>query len=400
MQQRDVRRSQDARFAIESEFPSEAGTPPSVQSALDEFQSEDDFPSEHGSTVPRHHAASSRPAFVSFLNTRVVVGIGAAALAVMAVVFVRPHDGPVAPVERVVATHPHVDSTDEVVTKNRPRQLADRGAATMPVPLVRSSDIRHQPAYSPAFGVGGTVLFFHEGKNGATSLLKATLADDGSLAGISTLMRDGSSNYHVQESPDQMRIAFDSDRDGVRGVYVADHDGARAMRISGEGYAAVPHWSPDGAHLVFIRAEPRRPKVWNLWTWDTATSTLDRLTSHSIGQPWGGSWFPDSRRLAYSYEDRLVILDTRSGEQRVFPSPLRRRLVRTPAVSPDGRWIVFQVYRDGVWALDVRRGSMRRILNDRSAEEFAWSPDGRSLAYHSRRDGEWGIWSIPGRAIS
>ena len=48
-------------------------------------------------------------------------------------------------------------------------------------------------------------------------------------------------------SPDGKQIAFDSDRDGTRGVYVADADGQRVRRVSGEGYAAVPSWSPDGA---------------------------------------------------------------------------------------------------------------------------------------------------------
>jgi Tol biopolymer transport system component len=61
-------------------------------------------------------------------------------------------------------------------------------------------------------------------------------------------------------------------------------------------------------------------------------------------------------------------------------------------VSPDGRRVVFQVFGDGVWMLDVSSGSMRRILDDPSAEEIAWAPDGRRIAYHSRRDGAWKIW--------
>jgi Tol biopolymer transport system component len=61
-------------------------------------------------------------------------------------------------------------------------------------------------------------------------------------------------------------------------------------------------------------------------------------------------------------------------------------------VSPDGRSVIFQVFKDGVWLLDVQTQSVQRILDDPTAEEFAWTPDGRRIAYHSRRDGQWKIW--------
>ena len=62
----------------------------------------------------------------------------------------------------------------------------------------------------------------------------------------------------------------------------------------------------------------------------------------------------------------------------MLQSPRAGRLARTPAVSPDGRRIIFQVQRDGTWIADATfRRDAARILDDPTAEEFTWAPDGR-----------------------
>jgi hypothetical protein len=262
------------------------------------------------------------------------------------------------------------------------------------IEAVRSSTAN---AFSPAFASDGTAIFFHTGRerDARSAIEVATPASEaaGDL-GIMTIVDDGSHNYHAQPSPDGRFVAFDSDRDGARAVYVANRDGSQVRKVSGEGYAAVPTWSRNNEWLAYIRAEADNPSVWNVWVQPAAGGRARRVTNYRYGQTWGASWFPDDRRIAYSHEDTLTVMDLQSGKATRYRTPVKGRLVRTPAVSPDGSKIIFQVVRDGAWLLDLADGSMQRVLTDPTAEEFAWAPDGRRVAFHSRRDGQWGIYVL------
>jgi Tol biopolymer transport system component len=91
-----------------------------------------------------------------------------------------------------------------------------------------------------------------------------------------------------------------------------------------------------------------------------------------------------------------MVMDLQTGEATRYRTPVKGQMVRTPAVSPDGTKIIFQVFRNGAWLLHLADGSMQRVLTDQTAEEFAWSPDGRRVAFHSRRDGNWSIYVLWG----
>jgi cytoskeletal protein RodZ len=257
---------------------------------------------------------------------------------------------------------------------------------------VEPASVSDTAVSSPMFASAGSAVFYHQKSGDQSSMMRAETDPDGSLLRITSIVDDRSRNFHARPSPDGQRIAFDSDRDGERGVYIADADGRNVRRITGDGFAAIPSWSPDGGTLAYVRAERDRPKVWNLWMMNLTTGEERRLTSYQYGQPWGGSWFPDGKRIAYSHEDRLVVLSLAAGTSRIYPSPRKGALVRTPAVSPDGTRAVFQVSRAGTWLVDFRSGVMKRVVADPSAEDYAWAPDGRRVAYHSRSAGKWGVW--------
>ena len=314
-----------------------------------------------------------------------------------------------APVASSVADRRNHVVADAIPLAAPPKAAAAPSAPTRPLVTpakeIRSDNVRAARATpaagltevgtsaSPTFASVGTAMFYHVDGERGSALLRAA-SGEGTTLRITRIVDDNARTYHARPSPDGTRIAFDSDRDGERGVYIANADGTTVRRVSGEGFAAVPSWSPDGRTLVFVRAEPGKANVWNLWRLELQSEEMQRLTSHRYGQMMGASWFPDGRHLAYSHELRLIVLDMHTGRERAYPSPRKGKLVRTPAVSPDGRRIIFQVLGDGAWLLDVDDSSMRKVLADPTAEEYSWSPDGRRVAYHSRRSGEWGVWMM------
>lgn len=274
------------------------------------------------------------------------------------------------------------------------RADSDGRAASREPALVDALAQPTDPSPPPAFGSSGTALFVPPDVTPEQAgVLDAVNIRSDDLR-VMTITGGGFTNDHVQPSPDGSRVAFDSDRDGVRGVYVARRDGTNVTRVTGTEFTAIPTWSPDGTRLAFVRAESDRPAIWNLWLLSLDAGDMTRLTRFQDGQTSGASWFADGRRICYAHGDRLVVIDLGSGATREFKSPVPGRSLRMPAVSPDGNYVIFHVAGKGGWLLDLRDAGMRFVLTDATVEAFAWSPDGRRVAYHSRRDDQWGVWRM------
>jgi cytoskeletal protein RodZ len=272
--------------------------------------------------------------------------------------------------------------------------------AAQPSPVASAPAMRHvvapagaAPATHRSASVGAAVFQGAE----AEARPAGTSGAGRSVLRVTRIVDDTADNGPVRPSPDGRYIAFDSDRQGERAVYVADADGRNVQRVSPDGLAAMPSWSPDGRRLAFVRADAARPEVWHVWTLDYESGELRQITRHAQGRPQGASWFPGGGQLVYAMADRLIVHDLGSGRERAFAGPRSGVEVRSPVVSPDGRRVAFQLARDGTWLLEVASGSTRRVLDDPTAGEYAWSPDGTQLAYHSTRAGGWGVWVMAPR---
>jgi Tol biopolymer transport system component len=194
----------------------------------------------------------------------------------------------------------------------------------------------------------------------------------------------------VRVSPDGKWVAFESERGGVHGVWIARSDRGGATRVSGTSLAVGPSWAPDGSQLAFFAREFKRPGPWTIWVVEMRDGAARRLASTGDVQIEGASWFPDSQRLCYAAEDRLVVFDTLTRATRALHVPVDGgRIAGIPAVSPDGGRIVFAVADDGVWIASWPDGRMKRVIAERDVDAFAWAPGGRQIAVRTARDGQW-----------
>ena len=196
-------------------------------------------------------------------------------------------------------------------------------------------------------------------------------------------------------SPDGRRIAFDSNRDGNREVYVMNADGSGVTRLTDNGAAdEFPAWSPDGRRIAFESNRDGNPEVYVM---NADGSGVTRLTDNGA-RDWYPAWSPDGRRIAFDSD--------RDGNWEIYVmnadgSGLTRLTYKgaadfSPAWSPDGRRIAFTSERDGNWEIYVMNADASGVtrLTDNDAHDVApaWSPDGRRIAFHSHRDGNWEIY--------
>lgn len=152
----------------------------------------------------------------------------------------------------------------------------------------------------------------------------------------------------------------------------------RPVRLR-EGTDLAAQLSPDGK-LIAIDV------VGVLWVLPASGGSARRLTSdlYDIAQP---EWSPDGRWITFqSYRDGVfdvwVIRPDGSGPRKLTHGPYDHR---EPRFSPDGKKIVFSSDLGGsygIHTLDPATGAITRVT-DTADEEYepAWSPDGTRIAF-------------------
>ncbi len=170
-------------------------------------------------------------------------------------------------------------------------------------------------------------------------------------------------------SPDSRLLAFATDRDEKRQIYVIDPRGGEARKLTSaeEGVGSFA-WSPDGTSFAFTSVDPRaeadkeREKKYgefdvfgegyrmsHLWVFDMPAQKARRLTSgpFTIGQ---FTWSPDGKQIAFDH--RINSANANGGSADISIVAVADGSVRHlvtqegpdsgPVWSPDGSKIAFE----------------------------------------------------------
>jgi TolB protein len=94
-------------------------------------------------------------------------------------------------------------------------------------------------------------------------------------------------------SPDGSKIAFVSDRDGQRAIYLADFtdNGLKNIqRLTFSGWDDQPAWSPDGKWIAFVSARPSRQPIYIV----PSSGGIPRIVENGPAFASSVSWSPDA----------------------------------------------------------------------------------------------------------
>ena len=206
-------------------------------------------------------------------------------------------------------------------------------------------------------------------------------------------------------SPDGKTIVFDLLGD----LYTLPVTGGKATQLtSGLAFDAQPRFSPDGKRVVFVSDRSGGDNVW-IMSVDRADST--QLTMGNNSLYFSPEFSPDGDYVVVSQAGglggparlQLLHVEKRSPMQVLPTAPTSTQKALGAAFSPDGRKVWYAA-RAGDWQYNAlfpqyqlfaydRELKTSSLMSNRYGSGFrpAISPDGKWLVYGTREDTETGL---------
>jgi WD40-like Beta Propeller Repeat len=152
----------------------------------------------------------------------------------------------------------------------------------------------------PSWSPDGSAIAFRSNRRPSTSFdiwkMRADGSDAVQITADSVLWAE-SLETDPAWSPDGRKIAFVSDRDGNREIYLADADGSSSRRLTtNPATDQFPAWSPDGSKIAFGSDRDGNEEIYVMSASDGSGQT--KLTADPAADRYP-AWSPDGAKIAF-----------------------------------------------------------------------------------------------------
>lgn len=184
--------------------------------------------------------------------------------------------------------------------------------------------------------------------------------------------------------------------------------------VTGDGGAVRPQVSPGGKLLAFIRRDRGKSVLYlqeiltgRQWPIYDGMSRDQQETWATFGVYPNYNWTPDGKSIIFWARGKIWRIDVKSKKvapipfrakvkqiivealkfkQKVFTPEFTVKMIRQPALSPDGKWLAFHGLGH-IWFKELPGGKPLRMTAAREFEYYpSFSPDGKSLIYTTWED--------------
>jgi eukaryotic-like serine/threonine-protein kinase len=143
--------------------------------------------------------------------------------------------------------------------------------------------------------------------------------------------------------------------------------------------------------------------IWISTANDGANLGRDQQITDGVGQyngMGGVTWMPDGRVVYVSRANgsQDIWLMDQNGKNQKQLTTIDTRIDRYPAVTPDGRYIIFVSTRTGnshIYRYDLASGEQKQLTNGLSEEFPEVSADGKWVIYASTESIKHTLWKVP-----
>jgi len=173
----------------------------------------------------------------------------------------------------------------------------------------------------PDFSPDGGKIAFNAQPAGATSQDVYVMNADGT--GLVEVSNASGNDLYPAWSPDGSKIVFESDRNGLRQVWVMNADGSGQTQLTFDATRKdqTPEWSPDGTRIAYTVDVSTTVAGGDIWVMNADGSDQHPITS-GPEREYGPVWSPDGTQIAFlDFASRTVYVMNADGSGRYAVHP-------------------------------------------------------------------------------